>query len=60
MQLSFINNSETSSHNLTFGINLSKKLKSFIFNSDLLYTIPTEVDINGNKIQYGNSVNFNL
>ncbi len=50
----------TGSTDFTFGLNLSKKLKPLIFHSDLLYTIPTEVNIDSNKIQYGNSINFNL
>lgn len=50
----------TGSTDFTFGVNLSKKMKPFIFHNDLLFTIPASRNIDGRKIEYGKSINFNL
>jgi hypothetical protein len=39
------------------GINLTKKLKPFIFHADVIGNFPQQVRVNGDKTEYGNYIN---
>lgn len=43
-----------------FGINLTKKLKPFIFHADTIYNFPQKVRIDGVKTNYGNYLNYDF
>lgn len=43
-----------------FGINLSKKLKPFIFHADAIYSFPQQVRIDGVKTRYANYLNYDF
>lgn len=40
-----------------YGLNLSKKLKPFLFHADAIYNFPQEVKVDGVKTEYGNYLN---
>ena len=40
------------------GINLSKKLKPFIFHADAVYSFPQQVHVDGVKTRYANYLNY--
>lgn len=42
------------------GINLSKKLRPFIFYADAIYSFPQKVRVDGVKTRYGNYLNYDL
>lgn len=42
------------------GINLSKRLKPFIFHADAVYSFPRQVRIEGAKTSYGNYFNYDF
>ena len=44
----------------SFGINLSKKLKPFIFHADTVYSFPQQVRVDGVKTRYANYLNYDF
>ena len=42
------------------GINLSKRLKPFVFHADVVYNFPQQVRVDGAKTAYGNYVNYDF
>jgi hypothetical protein len=42
------------------GINLSKKLKPFIFHTDAVYSFPQQVHVDGVKTRYANYLNYDF
>lgn len=40
-----------------FGLNATKKLNPFIVHGDIIYSMPQDVRVDGNKTQYGNYLN---
>lgn len=42
------------------GINLSKKLKPFIFHADAVYSFPQQVHVDGVKTRYANYLNYDF
>jgi len=43
-----------------FGINLTKKLKPFIFHTDAVYSFPQQVHVDGIKTRYANYLNYDF
>lgn len=43
-----------------FGINLTKRIKPFIFHLDTIYSLPNAVKINGVQTKYGNYLNYDF
>jgi len=43
-----------------FGINLTKKIRPFIFHADALYSFPQQVRVDGIKTHYANYLNYDI
>ena len=48
------------SYDLGYGINLSKKLKPFVFHTDAIYSFPQEVKVDGVKTKYSKYLNYDF
>lgn len=48
------------SYDQGLGLMLTKKLKPFVFHSDLIYSYPQEAKVNGIKRKYANYLNYDL